>query len=177
MKGIERSIAALANEGVGWVALGVVTEAEAHSSLGYLLTITLQPSGRQVQARLAGRRFLLAAEVDDEVLVMFPDGDQNRGVAFPAELVSSAAPLPSSWSNGGPQIVDADGLQIRTSESASIQKVVTEDILPRIAGMATTQIAITGALAAFGITITPTDASQLAAMTPTQYRTAALQSE
>ena len=177
MKGIERSIAALASDGIGWVALGVVTAVEAHSSLGYLLTVELQPSGREVQARLVGRRFMLAAEVDDEVLVMFPDGDPNRAVAFPAELVSSAAPLPTSWTNGGPQIVDTDGLQVRTAQGASVQKVVTEDILPRLAGMATTQIAITGALAAFGITITPTDASIVAPLTPTQYRTAALRSE
>jgi phage baseplate assembly protein gpV len=159
------------------VAVGLVTAADADSDRGYLLTVELQPSGREVLARLVGRRFLLSAAVGDEVLVLFPDGDPNRAVAFPAELVSSAAGLPSSWTNGGPQVVDAAGLEVRTSESASVQKVVTEDILTKIAGLAGEVVALAGALSSLGIVVATTNATQLVAMLPTQYRTAALRSE
>ena len=174
MKRAQRSVEALAADGRGWVAVGLVTAADADSDRGYLLTVELQPSGREVLARLVGRRLLLSAAVGDEVLVLFPDGDPNRAVAFPAELVSSAAGLPSSWTNGGPQVVDSAGLEVRGAAADTVQKVVTEDILAQIAGMAGEIIALAGALSALGVTVPTATSTPLVAMTPTQYRAANL---
>lgn len=169
-RGTERGIAEVAADNRGWVALGTVTAATAHASLGYVLDVTLQPSGREVQAQLAGRRLLLAAEVGDAVLVLFPDGDPNRAIALPAEIVSSAAPLPSSWTNGGPQVVDPDGLEVRTAEAATVQPLVTADFLTDLLAWATV---VQSGLSALGVT-PPTD---LLTSLPTAYRTAALKSE
>lgn len=176
-RGVERSVAAMATDNRGWFAIGLVSAIEEHADLGYLLTVTLQPSGREIQARLVGRRLLLPVATDDEVFVAFPDGDPNRAIAWPSELASSAAPLPSSWSNAGVQVVDPDGLQVRKSESATVQALVTEDVLPKIQGLATEVVSIAGALASLGITLSTTNATQLAGMLSTQYRTAALESE
>ncbi len=174
MKRAQRSVEALAADGRGWVAVGLVTAADADSDRGYLLTVELQPSGREVLARLVGRRLLLSAAVGDEVLVLFPDGDPNRAVAFPSELVSSAAGLPSSWTNGGPQVVDSAGLEVRGASGDTVQKVVTEDLLPKIAGAMGEMVAMAGALASLGITIATPNATQLVAMLSTQYRAANL---
>jgi hypothetical protein len=176
-RGVERNVAAMADDRRGWFGLGIVTAIETHASLGYLLTIELQPSGREIQARLVGRRVLVPVAVDDEVMVAFPDADPNRAVAWPSELPSSADPLPSSWTNEGVQVVDPAGLEVRTAEGATVQAVVTEDILSKIQGMATEVVALAAALSSLGITVSTTNATQLAAMTPTQFRTAALQSE
>lgn len=174
MKRAQRSVETLASDGRGWVAVGLVTAAETDADRGYLLTVEIQPSGREVLARLAGRRLLLAADVGDEVLVLFPDGDPNRAIALPAELVSSAAALPSSWTNGGPQLVDSAGLEVRGAAGDTVQKVVTEDLLPKIAGLAGEVVAIAGALSSLGITVATTNATQLVAMLSTQYRAANL---
>lgn len=174
MKRAQRSVETLASDGRGWVAVGLVTAAATDADRGYLLTVDLQPSGREVQARLVGRRLLLSASVGDEVLVLFPDGDPNRAIAFPSELVSSAAGLPSSWTNGGPQVVDSAGLEVRGAAADTVQKVVTEDLLPKIAGAMGEMVAMAGALASLGITIATPNASQLVAMLATQYRAANL---
>lgn len=174
MKRAQRSVETLAADGRGWVAVGLVTAAATDADRGYLLTVEIQPSGREVQARLVGRRFLLSASVGDEVLVLFPDGDPNRAVAFPAELVSSAAGLPSSWTNGGPQVVDSAGLEVRGAAADTVQKVVTEDLLPKIAGLAGELVSISAALASLGVTVATPNATQLVAMLTTQYRAANL---
>lgn len=174
MKSAERSIETLATDTRGWVDLGIVSAVEADADRGYLLTVDLQPSGREVQARLIGRRLLLSASVGDEVLVLMPGGDPNRAVAIPAELVSSAAALPSSWTNGGPQIVDSAGLEVRGAAADTVQKVVTEDLLPKIAGLAGELVSISAALASLGVTVATPNATQLVAMLTTQYRAANL---
>jgi len=174
VKSAERSIETLATDTRGWVDLGIVSAVEADADRGYLLTVDLQPSGREVVARLIGRRLLLSASVGDEVLVLMPGGDPNRAVAIPAELVSSAASLPSSWTNGGPQIVDSAGLDVRGAAADTVQKVVTEDLLPKIAGLAGELVSISAALASLGVTVATPNATQLVAMLTTQYRAANL---
>jgi hypothetical protein len=167
---------AVADEARGWFAVGTVTEIETHTALGYLLSIELQPSGRECMARLVGRRLLLPVAVGDEVLVAFPDGDPNRAIAWPSDLCSTAAPLPSSWSNSGAQVVEPDGLQVRTSQAATVKALVTEDILSMLAALAGEVAAIGAGIPSGSAVATPT-ATQLAAMSPTQYRTTALKSE
>jgi phage baseplate assembly protein gpV len=181
MHGTQRALAELVQDNRGWVALGQVTAVEAHDAWGYLLTVTLQPSGAECQARPVhagagdARGDFWPVDVDDEVLVLFPDGDPNRAVAL-VGVTSAAAGIPSSWDNAQPQFVHPSGKEFRTSESASVQALVTEDLLAKIAALAGEVAAIGAGIPSGSAVPTPT-ASELFTMAPTAYRTVALKSE
>lgn len=162
---------------VVWSGIGQVSAVEAHTAWGYLATVTLQPSGAEVQARILawGARATGGAfwpvEEGDEVLVLFPDGDANRAVCIPG-LTSSAAAPPTSWGNGAPLIVHPDGTTLATSETATTQAVVLESLLPDLQAALTEVQAL---LAAFGVP--STNLSNLIAALPTGYRSVGVLSE
>lgn len=173
-QGVERGLATVVPQERVY-ALGVVTAIEAHADLGWLATITLQPGGGEVQARIAqigtaaaGGMFFPVA-VDDEVEVYFPDGDPNRAVCR-AGLVSAGATAPSCYDNSTPQLVHANGMEFRTGENATVQPVVVEALLP---DLLTWVAGVASGLAAFGIA---TD-TNLPTNLPTAYRSAAIQTE
>ncbi len=132
MKGIREGVQDLARDNRGWVAIGIVTGVSEVDGVGYLFDVALQPSGRECQARLAamgagaGAGMLWPIAVDDEVLVLFPDADPNRAVLLPG-LSSSAAELPSDWSNDTVR-VEAVGrdVEVRAGSGGSRAEVKIE---------------------------------------------------
>lgn len=92
----------------GHVATGVVSAVEQHDSWGWLATVILQPSQREIQARVLGwGPVYVPVVVDQEVAVFFPDGDTNAAILLPG-LPSEAAPVPSDWDNASVRVEAGD---------------------------------------------------------------------
>ncbi len=142
--GLDRSLRDLLGEGKRYAAVGVVAEVEDHSTLGLLLNVTLS-DGSEIQARpVYGGALLTPIEVDDEVLVIFPNGDANLAMAFPGSF-SSAAPMPSCFDNTTPQVVHPNGVEVRLAEANTVQPVVLEALLPDLqAGLTELQTMLVG---------------------------------
>lgn len=115
--GLERAIGAMADRRESWSARGLVTEVEQDASYGYLLTVSEQPSGRVIQARLlfpgarGGLGIFWPVFVGDEVLLLFPDGDPHLAIATPSPASSNASP-PADWNNDTIRIEGAGDLKI-----------------------------------------------------------------
>lgn len=159
------------------VELGTVDEVEAFAG-GYLVTCTVQPSGRKVQARLAalgagdGTGLYWPLAVGDEVLLLFPGGDANRAVAIPGWR-STAAPKPSTDDQTGPGLVHPRGFAVRTSGAGMVQGVVLESFLDAFRAVLT-ELAAVGAAAAVP---TPNATALNAALGTTAHRSTALKTE
>ena len=160
------------------VSLGQVTALDSHPQWGELATVTLQPTGVPVQARIvrlgtraAGGAYWPVA-VDDECIVLFPDGDYQHAVAL-FGLNSAGALPPSSWDNAGPLVVHPSGTTFATSETATVQKVVLESLLPDLAASLTE---ITGLLAGLGLPA-PTTTGTFIPHLATMYRSKGVVSE
>lgn len=121
------------------VVVATVAKApESHPSLGFLVDLTIQPSGTFVQARLLflGTRpnggSLDPVAVGDEVLVFFPvlDGtpDPNKAIAI-AGLNSAKVPLPAAFDNSQPERIHPDGYNFRALQADAVAAVVREDHL------------------------------------------------
>lgn len=177
-RGPEQSLRDLARDGREWLSLGVVTAIEDHDAWGIRLDVTLVPSGRTVQARpgftacgSSGKGAWVPFEVDAEVLVLLPDGDPNRAVAFHGPTSSPQRP-PSGWDNDRVEIVHGGGLEVRATEGASVQKVVTEDLLP---DLLTIMTELQSVLSGLGLTL-PSMAQFLLDLA-VAYRSTALKTE
>lgn len=85
-----------------WVSLAVVEEVHVSTSRGYLVDVMLLPSELHHTARVApayagnGFGLYLPLEVDDEVLVVAPDGDPDAGLVVVCRLWSTADPVPAT---------------------------------------------------------------------------------
>ena len=109
------------------VELGTVESVEESEAFGRLLNVTVRPSGRTLQARPVvygagenrGAWWPIAA--DDEVLVLLPQGDNNRAVAL-LGLPSKAAPPPDGWDNTRPVIAHPDGMDVRGGDSSLVME-------------------------------------------------------
>ena len=167
----------LARDGRTWCSVGTVTVVEAHAAWGWLATVTLQPSQREVQGRMAQLGAIAAGglfwpvAVGDEVLVVFPDADPNAAICLPW-LASLAAPVPTTWDNLTPQLVHPLGLTLRLTQAGVPLRVVTEDFLVQLQAALTE---VQAGMAAFGLPTT--NLSTLLGQLPTAYRTTALASE
>lgn len=157
----QRSIRELANADTDAVGLGIIESIETDGARGYLLTVTLQPEGRECQARVMnggtrpGGGLLWPLEVGDEVLVLFPNGDPNLAVAM-GGLNSTPDPLPTSYDNTTPQITHPNGIEIRSDEGDEVQGLVKTEHLIELQNFVS-------ALQAFmATTSTATSASQIA---------------
>lgn len=163
--------------GPTFVGLGQVVRVEAHDRYGRLATVALQPGGDEVEARIlwggtrsAGGTFW-PLEPDDEVVVLYPDGDPNQAVCI-AGLVSDPAPEPSSWDNAAPLTVHPQGSTFATTEGATTQSVVLESLLPDLHSALTE---VQAGLAALGLPTTSL-AALLSAL-PAGYRSSGVRSE
>lgn len=160
------------------VSLGQIAAIESHPEWGELVTVTLQPAGVQVQARLvrlgtraAGGAFWPVA-VDDECIVLFPDGDYQHAVAIMG-LNSSAAAVPSSWDNSAPLVVHPSGTTFATTETATTQAVVLQSLL---ADLASSLTEITGLLSGLGLAAATTTGTFIPNLA-TGYRSVGIVSE
>jgi hypothetical protein len=134
--GIHRALSDLLGPEKLWAQVGLVEEIEDDADLGLLLNVTLV-DGAECQARLVyGGALLTPIAVGDEVLVVFPNGDPNMSIAFIGAF-SRAAPMPSCFDNTTPQIVHANGVEVRLGEADTVQPVVLEALLPDLLGALT----------------------------------------
>lgn len=175
-RGVLRALSELVDIPV-FVAIGQVTAVETHPQWGYLVTLELRPSGQPVQARIAtpgagsARGDHWPVAVDDEVVVVMPDGDPNRAVVLGFLPSSSAAP-PTNWGNAAPLLVHPSGKTFLTSQAATAQSVVLAALLP---DLLTSLTEIAAGLASLGIPTTNT--SQLVTNLATMYRSAGVKSD
>lgn len=175
--GSQAALRELLRDGTSWCELATVDAIEVGATAGVLLDVTLQPSGRQCQARYsglgagAGAGFYWPVAVGDEVLVLFPAGDPNLAVALPG-LPSGAAMPPSSWDGTRPELVHPEGLTVRLAEDGAVKAVVVETLLPAL-NNAFVEVKI--ALSGLGLPTTQIDA--LLAALGSSFRAAALRSE
>ena len=178
-RGLEQHLRDLVRDSRLWCALGIVTAIDEHDAWGYRLTVTLQPLALEVHARPGqagcgsdGRGVWVPFEVDAEVFLHFPGGDVNRAVAYHGPTSTPALP-PTGWANDHVEIVHDGGLEVRNTQGAPIQKVVTEDLLADLAAyVAEVATAITGV----GGTAPPSSVD-FASSLGTAYRSAALETE
>ncbi len=178
MRNLQASLRALADSGRSWAHLGQVTAVTTHEDYGYLLDVVLRPSGVEVQARpvwwmggAQGEGIYAPIAVDDEVVVVVPDGDLNRALAWPGPPSSPSKP-PSGWSNDRIELVHAGGVQVRSAEGNDVEAVVLESLLPDLQNALTE---VQSALAALGLPTT--QLANLLANLPTGYRSTALKTE
>jgi phage baseplate assembly protein gpV len=178
-RGAQRALRELADDGRTTLEIGTITEIATHAAWGYLLTLEIEPDGREVQARpiYAGAgastgSFWPVAE-GDEALVLCPGGDVNRAMAI-CGLTSSQATPPSDWDNDQPQETHANGRHFRTAEAAAVQKVVTEDFLSDLIGVFTE-------IESIGAAMTPpvatTNTAAMKAQLGTAFRSSAIETE
>ncbi|MEL6347808.1 MAG: phage baseplate assembly protein V [Myxococcota bacterium] len=174
-QGLTANLQELLADGRVWVSLGQVIEVETDSTWGYLFTVTLQPDGIDVQARplwpmggAAGEGSFHPIAVDDEVLVLCPQGDLNQAVIL-AGLSSIANPVPAGFNNDRGYHVYAKGSEFRTADTDVVQATVTEDLLSDLQAALTE---VSGFMKAFGVPTVNLDA--LLAKLPTLYRSTAL---
>lgn len=178
MNGLEASLRDLVGNGRSWAHLGQVTAVEDSADYGFLLDVTLQPSGVEVQCRPVwsmggeqGEGIYTPIAVDDEVLVIVPDGDLNRALAWPGPPSGPNRP-PVGWLNDLISLVHSGGMEVRSSETALVQAVVTEDFL---VALVTALTEISTLLTGLGLATPIT--TQLVADLATLYRSAALRTE
>lgn len=96
---MQHNLQHLLRENDGHVSIGVVSAVEQHDSWGWLATVTLQPSQREIQARILGwGPIYVPVAVGQECACFFPDSDTNAAILLPG-LPSEAAPVPSDWDN------------------------------------------------------------------------------
>jgi len=175
--GTQRSLQELVRDGRTTLEIGTITEIETHTAWGYLLTLEIEPDGREVQARPAypatgaATGFFWPVVEGDEALVLCPGGDVNRAIAI-CGLTSSQATPPSDWDNEQPQATHAKGMHFRTVEAAPVQKVVTEDMLTDLIGVFT-EIESIGTAAGVATPNTIAMKAQLA----TAFRSSAVETE
>lgn len=175
-RGAQRAINDLVDIPV-YMGVGQVTAVESHPQWGYLVTLEMRPGGLAVQARMAtpgagsARGDYWPIAVDDEVVVLFPDGDPNRAIVA-GFLPSSAAAPPTSWGNSAPLLVHPSGKTFLTSQAAASHAVVLETLLP---DLLTSLTEIAAGLASLGIPTTNT--SQLVTQLATMYRSAGIKSD
>ena len=163
------------------VAIGLVDTVEAIGG-GYLVSGSLQPSGDPFQARVlfgpigASTGDLFPVSVGDEVLVLAPDGDPNRAVALWGGN-SSAAALPSSFTNDKPRLVHPQGKTFATSQAAATAPVVVEALLTDLQGVVTELLALYAGLASLGVTVPSPNTTAFLTKLATLYRSKAVFSE
>lgn len=181
MTGVQRGLADLLG-GASPVAVGTVAALTADPAVGWWAEITIQPSGATVLARLVwagttsqGGDFW-PVSVGDEVLVLYPGGDPNAAVAL-AGLLTSAVPLPASFTNAAPGLVHPSGKSFRTAAANPVSAVVLESLLPDLAASITEISALFGALAGLGITLPSTSTLSLATNLATLYRSRGVTSD
>jgi len=167
----------LVADGRTWAELGIVTAVQADDAVGYLLVVEL-PDGRAVEARLvalscggSGAGVWVPVSVGAEVVILYPRGDRHAAVALPGPTSSPAKP-PTGWANDKVEVVHEGGIEVRTAEGADVQRVVLEEIL---ADLQTALTEVQVGLAGLGIPTT--QLSALILKLPTEYRSAALQTE
>lgn len=116
-----------------FVSLGVVTEIDIADG-GRMLCVRLQPSGDEVLAREAqlgsGTQvgFYWPILVGDEVLVFFPDGDRNAGVAI-SGLQSNVKASPSGDNNSQPGLTHPLGFEVIGPGVQAVEGVVKSGII------------------------------------------------
>lgn|GEM_PF-5745058 len=169
---LETLLRELARNGRSWVELAVVTKVEADTNVGVMLECQLVPSGEQLLARpmlrmggQPGEGDFGRLEVDTEVLILLPGGDRNRAVAI-ASAVSGASKPPAGWLGDSRQIVDRDGLDVRTAEGTTTVPTVTASLLGDLESSLSEMRA---ALLGLGVASLPQTDSLLAAIS-TSYR-------
>ena len=108
----------------GHVSTGVVSAVEQHDSWGWLATVILQPSQREVQARVLGwGPIYVPVAVGDEAAIFFPDSDTNAAILLPG-LPSEAAPMPSDWENSSIR-VEAGNQPVEVAAGTSTRALIT----------------------------------------------------
>lgn len=176
--GLHRALDRLLDRGAAWVDLGVITAIEEHDSYGYLLTVSLQPEGAEVQARpvwlmggAQGEGIYSPIAVDDEVVVLLPAGDRNRAIALVGPPSGPSKP-PAGWANDRISMVHSGGTEVRLAEAATVERVVVESLLTDLQSMLTE---LAAGLTTLGVP-TPTTDSTLPQMA-TGYRSASLSTD
>lgn len=105
---MQRELQHMLRDNDGHVSTGVVSAVEQHDSWGWLATVALQPSQREVQARVLGwGPVYVPVAVGAEVAIFFPDSDTNAAILLPG-LPSEAAPVPSDWDNASVRVEAGD---------------------------------------------------------------------
>jgi phage baseplate assembly protein gpV len=174
---MEQRLRDLVRDGRAWVHVGTVDSVEEHAAFGFLVNCTIRPDGRECQARLlnpgggARRGSFAPVEEGDEVLLLLPEGDPNKAVAI-GGLSSRANPIPSGADNGHLEIVEPGGVKVRTSEAATVQKVVLEAILPDLAAAFAEVVAIAGAVG-----LPATKCAEIVTKSATEYRSQGFETE
>ncbi len=112
-----------------YVHIGQITKIRKSADFGFLIDGIIRPDGRPFQARLqwagTGNKIgdFWPVKVDEEILVLVPEGNPNHSIAI-AGLTSRPALPPSDFDNTGPVLVHPKGKEFRTTEGAAIEAVL-----------------------------------------------------
>lgn len=164
---LEQLIRSLARDHRAWVELGVIDSIEQDPDVGLMLECSIVPGGDTIHARprwssggRTGEGLWHRAEVGDEVMLLLPGGDRNRAVALFGPLSGPAKP-PDGWTADSLQLVDRDGLEVRTEAGTDVEPVVLATLLPSLKSSLTEMRA---ALLGLGVASLPETDSLLAAI-------------
>ena len=176
--GMERTLRDLVGPAPMTVELGTIKALDAHDSYGWLLTVTIQPSGVDVQARplglmggAQGGGIYSPLAVGDEVLLLYPGGDKNQAVAIAGPPSGPSLP-PSGWANDRIALVHSGGVESMLAEGAAVEAAVLESLLPDLSASVAE---LSGLLKGLGLPTPTTD--QFVMDLAAGYRAASLRSD
>lgn len=138
---IAQTLRELVGPGPVYLDDGTVDAIEDDDDHGHLLTVTLQPSGRQIVAiptypAWAGEGGILVPfEEGQAVLVVMPDGDPNRAYALPAGIPSQGAALPDGWVADRVWIQHSGGTEVRQAAGDTVEPVLLGTLEARLAAV------------------------------------------
>ena len=136
-RGGERSFRDLVPKAIA-LEEGTVSALDDDDAHGRLLTVVLQPSGREVSAvpLYAGWSddggVLVPFRVGQVVMVLMPDGDPNRAYAV-GGTPSSAAPVPDGWDHDRIRIEHVGGVEVRLDPDDAVEPVLLDPLQGRLA--------------------------------------------
>jgi hypothetical protein len=138
-RGIGRMLAGITRDPRTWLDIGHVTDVQSDRRWGYRLFLTLA-DGREIEARPGwignddGRGEFWRIAKGAEVVVVFPGGDINAGIATPIGPASSAQSPGDGWD--GTHDINGVPLYVR-EQGDTVEGVLRRELLDYLLGLTT----------------------------------------
>lgn len=140
--GLQEALEGLLHRDVWAMSSGQVVSWENHPDFGLLVDCVERPGGKEVQARLqhvgsvfgGAGGFAWPIEVDQEVLLFYPQDDPNQAIAL-AGVVNRSQQPPADFDNSKPVFQHPEGVEFRKVGGAAVEEVCLAPLLEQVKGI------------------------------------------